>query len=130
MRARLGLLIFVAVVALSACKSPVDCWKDVALGTPVADFRTQPASPGVVPEPVEGPVAEVLCCRDSRCSNPGACDCGVDCTQPLYREGGILGLSDSIETFEGYPQLGNEYAICEVWDFEGRVTAVWWAPQY
>jgi len=29
--------------------------------------------------------------------DPPSCDCGVDCTQPLYRDGRILGLSDTIE---------------------------------
>jgi hypothetical protein len=35
-----------------------------------------------------------------------------------------------METFEGYPELSNEYAICEIWAYDGRVKAVWWAPMY
>ena len=128
MRARIGLLLLMAfTLTLAACR--LKC-EDVALGTPVADFRTEPAGPGSFPSPVKGPAAEVLCCQHFQCLNAPSCDCGVDCTQPLYRDGGVLGLTDSLETYEGYPELSNEYAICEVWNFESRVAAVWWAPQY
>jgi len=121
-------LLLLLVPVLPAC-GKLKC-EDVAIDTPTDTFRTESASPGSFPRAIRGPVDQVLCCVGSHCANPPSCACGVDCTQPPLRDGTILGLSDSIVSYEGYPQLSNEYGICEVWDYGGRVSAVWWSDMY
>ena len=97
------------------------------LDTSLSALSTHPTDATGSPRDTKGPVNAILCCLG--CRSPG-CSCGVDCTEPLYQQGHLLDLPGTMETYEGYPDLGNEYAICDVWAFQERVKAVWWAPMY
>jgi hypothetical protein len=115
-------------VISGGCRSGLAQCEALQLGTAVDELDTAPAFSAGLPRETKGPVTDVLCCRG--CGTTGSCACAADCSQPFFREGKLLELPGSMETYEGYPELSNEYAICELWSFEGRVAAVWWAPMY
>src|SRR5262249_2892949 len=114
-------------VALTACKGGRAQCDAVELESPVSALATQPTDAAGSPQDQKGPVDEILCCRSCRVA---PCNCGADCTEPLFQQGQLLALPATMETYDGYPQLSEEYAVWDVWAFEGKVKAVWWAPMY
>ena len=99
----------------------------VALDTPVSELSVEQTIATGTPKDAKGPVDAILCCLACHASG---CTCSADCAQPFYQQGHLLDLPGTMETYEGYPDLSNEYAICDVWAFQERVKAVWWAPMY
>jgi len=115
-----------AAVSLIACKGGDAQCDAVELDSPVSSLDTEPTNSTGTPQDKKGPVDEILYCRGCRAAG----NCGADCTEPLFQQGQLLMLPGTMQTFDGYPQLSNEYAVCDVWAFEGKVKAVWWAPMY
>lgn len=115
-------------LASAACRSGFAQCEGIELETPVNQIDTAPSNGTGLPQALKGPVSDVLCCRGCGSSDP--CRCTTDCSQPLFQDGEMLELPGSMETFEGYPELSNEYSIYQIWAFQGRVKAVWWDPMY
>jgi hypothetical protein len=122
-----AILAVVGAVLCIGCRSGADLCASIALDTPLTDLDTRPAFSLGTPRNPRGPVDAVLCCLSCRNS---VRRCSADCTEPFYRDGMARELPGSMETYDGYPELSSEWAICQVWAFNDRVGAVWWAPMY
>jgi len=112
-------------LVLVACHSGRGQCDSIDLDSPVSQLAVETSTMfSTHPEALKGPVAQVLCCHG--CASD--CHCGADCAP--YQVGSLLDVSTTRETYDGYPELSSEYAICQVWSVDEKVKAVWWAPMY